>query len=401
VDEALPVPLTQRLSSRHWAALDIFVAVILANASIVGTAVGDDRGGPHGAVFNTVRYAAIIATCLPLPFRRKFPTAVLAIVTPAAVVTLALGVRGPTILVVVLAIYSVAATSPRRTSLTAAGAVIAAILFGELVAIGGPDWGGMVSTPPIVLVGWLAGENTRTRRAYLEGVADRAAEQERERDERVRRAAVDERLRIARELHDVVAHAMSVIAIRSGVARMVIDTQPDEAREALAIIETTTRRALKEMRLIVGVLRQGESANGELEPAPGLGDISTLLTEVGLAGVPVDLHVDGEQRPLPPGVDVSAYRIVQEALTNVVRHAGKAKVDLAIRYLADELEIEVTDDGGGRYPEPRPTSDGDARGHGLVGMRERVALFGGRLSAGPQAGGFRVVAHFPTDERVR
>ncbi len=400
VDEGLPLPLTQRLSPRLWIGLDVVVAAILATGSFAAAAVGD-HPGPRGAAWDAARALAILAACVPLPFRRRYPIQVLAIVTLAVVVLLRVGSHGPIIGVVVFAIYSVAAVSPRRTSLRAAGIVIAAILVGELLFAGGPAWGGMVSTPPVVLVGWLAGENTRTRRAYLDGVAERAAEQERERDERIRRAAVDERLRIARELHDVVAHTMSVIAVRSGVARMVMDTQPDEARQALAIIETTTRRALQEMRLIVGVLRQGEQGAGELQPAPGLGDLSGLLAEIGEAGVPVELHVEGERRPLPPGVDVSAYRIVQEALTNVVRHAGAAKVDVAIRYRADELEIEINDDGGGRYRDPAMASAGGTQGHGLVGMRERVALFGGRLAAGPMGGGFRVVARFPTEDAVR
>jgi signal transduction histidine kinase len=401
VDEALPLPLTQRLKPRHWVAIDVALAAFFAAGLVGGTAIEHHHVGPGGTGWDVVRYAAIAAACLPLPFRRRRSGRVLAVISAAAVVLVALGARGPNMAALVLAVYSFTAASPRRRSLTAAAGVIAAVLLGALVADGGPGWGNMISAPPLILVGWLAGENTRTRRAYIQDVAERAAERERQREDRSRRAAADERLRIARELHDVVAHAMSVVAVRSGVARMVIDSQPDEAREALAIIETTSRRALQEMRLLVGVLRQGEDAEAELVPAPGLADLPELLTQIGQAGVPVKLHVDGERRLLPPGVDLSAYRIVQEALTNVVRHVGPARANLSIRYRPDELEIEVADDGGRRYPSSAPLLAEPGQGHGLVGMRERVALFGGQLTAGPSNGGFLVVAHFPTDEARR
>jgi signal transduction histidine kinase len=230
-------------------------------------------------------------------------------------------------------------------------------------------------------------------------VAERAAEREREREERIGRAATDERVRIARELHDVVAHAVSVIAVRSGVARMVLDTQPEEAREALGIIESTSRQALQEMRLLVGVLRQEREPAAELGPAPGLRDLSGLVQQIGEAGVGVDVHIEGEPHPLPAGIDVSAYRIVQEALTNVVRHAGPATAKLWIRYRHQEIEIEILDDGGRRQSDrPAPYLTAEGRGHGLVGMRERAALYGGEFIAGPAGDGFRVVARLPTDE---
>jgi signal transduction histidine kinase len=245
---------------------------------------------------------------------------------------------------------------------------------------------------------------------------------------------------------------MSVVAVRSSVARVVLESQPDEARQALEIIEVVSRRAMHEMRLLVGVLRQGETV-GDLSPAPGLADLPGLVAEIGAAGVPVTVHVEGQARPLPAGIDVSAFRIVQEALTNVVRHARPASAHLELRFRSDEVEIEVSDNGGppvgpypahpGPKPAPEPvlvlasppsrahaappvgaatkptvgaapgaptgTTAGSANtsaaagangsGHGLVGMRERVALFGGTFNSGPAGLGYRVLAVLPTDER--
>jgi signal transduction histidine kinase len=250
----------------------------------------------------------------------------------------------------------------------------------------------VVPTALAVLLAWLAGENTRSRRVYAAAVAQRAAERELEREERSRRAVAEERIVIARELHDIVAHAMSVITVRAGVARMVMSAQPEEAAEALGIIETTARRALQEMRLLVGVLRNVEGGDGDLGPAPGLGSIVDLIDQAGHAGVAVTVEIVGERRVVPGGADLSAYRIIQEALTNVVKHAGPTRARLRIEYRPDDIVIEVTDEGGPRWDPPQvdPTS-----GHGLIGMRERVALYGGALSAGPQGRGFAVRACLP------
>jgi signal transduction histidine kinase len=398
VDEALPLPFTQRLSARHKVAIDAVFALLVLVASIGGV-VTEHHGGPTGVGWDIVRSLAITVACVAFVFRRRAPLVVLGVMTPAAVLLGAIGVRGPFLIVLAAAIYMVAATSDHRISLTIVGTVVGSVAFGALISDGGPDWGGALSGPAVVLVGWLAGENTRARRAYARGLAERAAEREREREERVRRAAADERVRIARELHDVVAHAMSVVAVRSGVARMVLDSQPEEAREALGIIETISRRALAEMRLLVGVLRQPEEGVAELGPAPGLGDLDELVGQMGEAGLQVAMHVEGVERPLPAGVDVSAYRIVQEALTNVVRHVGPANAELWIRYRPDEVDIEVTDDGGARQVAGSAAPLlGESGGHGLVGMRERVAIYGGELLAGPAGDGYRVLARIPTDE---
>jgi signal transduction histidine kinase len=288
-----------------------------------------------------------------------------------------------------MALYSFVAVSSRRASLVtvslSAGAIVAATV------VGGGDMvvEVVVGNVAVVLVGWLAGENTRASRAYAGQRAERAAEKAAaaaaERTEQVRRVLADERAQIARELHDIVAHAMSVIAVRSGVARMVIDTDPQQAREALSIIETTTRRSLHEMRLLVSVLRD-----------TGDRDLDRLVATTAAAGVTVEVTIEGTARVLSPAADLSAYRIVQEALTNVVRHAGPTRAQVQISYWPGELGIEVTDDGPcGQAPPPVSRA---GSGHGLIGMRERAALFGGELAAGRDAAGFRVKAIIPTTD---
>jgi len=387
VDQGPSLPLTQRLTRRHWIAIDILLAGIMATAAALG-----EQQHPYGIGWDAARYLAILGACLPLPLRRRNPMEALYIIGPALVVLVALGGRGPILVPSAAVVYSIAATMERRPSVKAAVAIVVGVSVGAMLAAGGPDWAGIASLPAVVVVGWLAGENTQARRAYAHGVADRAAERERERADRSLRAVTDERLRIARDLHDILAHAISVIAIRSGVARMVLDTQPDEAREALGIIESTSKRALAEMRLLVGVLRQPDDT-AELGPAPGLADLPDLIDQVSLAGVDVDLDAEADALSLPAGLDLAAYRIIQEALTNVVRHAGPTTVHLTMRHGHDQLEIEVVDDGAraGRPPVLAPPG----KGHGLVGMRERVGLYGGSLTAAPSGSGFRVFASLP------
>jgi signal transduction histidine kinase len=396
VDVGAPLPFSQRLSARQWLLIDCGWAVLVA-VTTTAAILTDRFGGPSGHGWDVARVAATVAVGAVLPMRRVYPRQVLACEAVLVALVLApVGVRGPISTFPALALYTLAAANDRRLPIVTVASVAGLLGFGALLTQGGPDWGAVVSGPAIALVGWLAGENTRTRRAYTRAVAERAAERELEREERVQRAAAGERVRIARELHDVVAHAMSVVAVRAGVARVVLDSQPEEAREALGIIETTSRRALQEMRLIVDVLRQPEEPAAELAPAPGLADIDHLIEQVAQAGVRVETSTEGTIRALPPGVDLSAYRIIQEALTNVVRHAGPSNAQLRLRYTLAELEIELTDDGGS----PAPAADDTGGGHGLVGMRERVALYGGQFSAGATADGFHVLARLPTnDER--
>jgi signal transduction histidine kinase len=246
----------------------------------------------------------------------------------------------------------------------------------------------------ILAVAWMLGHFVGDRQVYAAQLEERTAELEQAREELARRAVVEERLRLARELHDVVAHAMSVIAVQSGVGAHVANTQPKEARRSLAAIEATSRAALEELRRLLGVLRQEDEPQGALAPVPGLADLEGLLAEVAKAGLAVKLQVNGTRPPLPAGVDLSAYRIVQEALTNVVKHAGPARAQVTIRYRDHDVTVEVIDDGRGAV-----TSASDGRvgtGHGLIGMRERVQAFGGDLEVGPRpGGGFRVAARLP------
>jgi signal transduction histidine kinase len=242
---------------------------------------------------------------------------------------------------------------------------------------------------------WLVGWNLRRRRARWAELQARTERLERERQEEARRAVAEERLRIARELHDVIAHSMSVIAVQSAVGNHVIDAQPAEARQALAAIEATSRSALTEMRRLLGVLRQAGEPRGSLTPAPGLADLASLVAQVQDAGLRVWINVEGHRGSVPPGVDLSAYRVIQEALTNVIKHAGSSSATVTIRYGDDSVAVEITNQGPAaphlRVPRPRIGS-----GHGIIGMRERVAVFGGEFAAGPRPdGGFLVRACFP------
>jgi signal transduction histidine kinase len=395
------LPLLRRLAAHRFTtaqlvAIDVVTVVLVA--VVFGLFLPHRAPRASGVAWDADGWVTYAVAAVAVPFRRWFPRATLALVLPAAMVALYLRAGGGAVIYVVMAVYSVVAVSSRRAALITTCAVASAVLAATILGGGDQVITGAIAGVALVLLGWLAGENTRAGRIYAAQQAERAAEKAAaaaaERAEQVRRALADERAQIARELHDIVAHAMSVIAVRSGVARMVIDTDPQQAREALAIIETTTRRSLREMRLLVNVLRDSGNHDAELAPVPGLSDLSLLVAEVAAAGVTVDVQVDGTVRDLPPAADLSAYRIVQEALTNVVRHVGPTRARVRITYRPAELSVEVTDDGpiGQSPPVSRPGS-----GHGLIGMRERAALFGGELAAGPYAAGFRVTASLPTN----
>ncbi|MGF7234085.1 MAG: sensor histidine kinase [Frankia sp.] len=400
-------PIIHRVFKRHYPAdqlLYLDVAAVILLAVICLFVLPPDVPKVHGTDWHIAAGIGYCAAALATLLRRRFPRSALVLVEVIAAVAECLRAPGPTPFYTMMALYSVVAISSRRAAGLVAGLVAVGVLGSTVVAGGGADRvvAATIGGLALVGVGWLVGENTRANRVYAFRLAERAAEKaaafEAERAEQVRRAVADERVEIARELHDVVAHAMSVIAVRSGVARMVIDTQPEQAREALGIIETTTRRSLREMRLLVGVLRDGAEHPAELGPVPGLADLDHLLAEVAAAGVQVDVHIEGEMRPLPPAASLSVYRIVQEALTNVVRHAGPTSAILRVRFRPDELDLEVIDDGP-RSSAPRNlTLPRQGTGHGLIGMRERAALFGGSLEAGPCGAGFRVRAELYTSD---
>ena len=292
--------------------------------------------------------------------------------------------------VVLLSIYTAAAVlPPRRARLLLAAAVVFGVV-GATASPGPTD----VGVPALIVSAWLLGNYVGSRRRYTAELEDKNRLLEQARIELADRAVTEERLRIARELHDVVAHTMSVVAVHAGTGRMVADEDPAAARQALATIETTTRSALVEMRRMLGVLRGSDGDEpGTLAPAPGLGDLDALVADVVRSGVTVEVRVEGDRTDVPAGVDLAAYRIVQEALTNVIKHAGRVRVSVAVRYGDDAVTVEVDDEGpAGHQAQSVPV----ATGHGLAGMRERVAMYHGDLDVGPgPIGGFHVAARLP------
>jgi signal transduction histidine kinase len=327
-----------------------------------------------------------LALCATVLLRRRAPLVAMAAVLAGGVVldqAATPGTDDPIVMIVVLllVVYSVGAYTEGRAAWIGAGLVALAILGGFAQDPDDADFGGFVF---FLLVGgspWLAGRAIRRRRL-------REQELIVEREQKARVAVLEERTRIARELHDVVSHAISVVVLQARGGRKALSDEPDDARDAFDEIERTAAQALAEMRRLLGMLR-AEDEEVALAPQPSLAHLGTLVANVSEAGLPVELRVEGEPTALPPGVDLSAYRIVQEALTNALKHAGPARARVLVRYAADGVEVEVTDDGTG-------ATNGDGGGHGLVGMRERVAVYGGELESGPSpSGGYAVRARLP------
>jgi signal transduction histidine kinase len=345
----------------------------------------------------------VLLQTLSLVFRRRAPFTVFAIAALALAVQGTLELQGPlfAFLAVNLALYSLAAYGRRRLAILGAG-VWALLLAVRLVRLIVTTWPHVAITDlydvfdDFVLLGaaWTLGEGVRQRRAHAAALEDRAARLEREREEKARQAAAQERLRIARELHDVVAHSLSVIGVQAGAARLVLDADPDptRAREAVAAIEATANQAMTEMRRALGILRDTERSGAALAPLPGLGQLPSLLDQMRAAGLAAELTVQGTPRPLATSIDLSAYRIVQEALTNALKHARATRAEVVVCYGAHDIQVEVTDDGRGP-----PPAAGPSQGAGMIGMRERVALFGGELSVGPlPQRGYAVRVRLPT-----
>jgi signal transduction histidine kinase len=364
----LPSRLPERL------VVDRLLAVVLALDALLEVLVGGDGSGHRLAV-------GLLAPLLTLPVavRRRFPLLVGAGVPVLGSVEHAYWPAGAIAYPVAefCALYALAAWTPSRRFLLGSGVFAAAALF----ANGLPDRGGVgfvvIVLVVVLLVRRILGD--RERRAELA---------ERERDLAAREAVVEERARIARELHDAIAHDVSLMVVQAGAERRVLDAQAGSTREVLQTIEQIGRGALTEMRRLVGMLRNG--SGNPLVPQPSLADLPRLVAQVSEAGLPVELTVEGEPRALPLGIELSAYRIVQEALTNALKHAGEARATVRVGYGPDQLELEVVDDGVGS---PATVLGG---GHGLVGMRERVALYGGRLDAGRAGGrGFSVRVVLP------
>ncbi|MFF0576769.1 sensor histidine kinase [Streptosporangium saharense] len=335
-----------------------------------------------------------VACCLSLALRRRAPFPLLLVVCLAGVALATLGLDGlplwPAVLVLV---YTVAAH--RGLALSLCGLAWSFVCHFASAAVGGTlgDWGLHLPVTVLTVTLWITGRSVRLRRAYLEELRDRARRTEWAREADTRAARAEERSRIARELHDVVAHHVSVMTVQASAARRVLATNPEGAREALSAIEEMGRTAMAEMRNIVGVLRT-DTSPAERNPQPGVAEIPALVDQMREAGLRAQLWVEGVPGALPPGVDLAAYRLVQEALTNSLRHAGPlARAWVTVRHEHGQLAVQVEDDGRGTNGE---SGAGEGSGHGLVGIRERVALYGGVLRIGPRPeGGFEVNARFP------
>ncbi|GAB2946973.1 sensor histidine kinase [Micromonospora polyrhachis] len=371
---------------------DLVAGVLITVAYLTFAELDGTDGLPAFSGPPWLGWLVAAAVGLPLAARRIRPRTVLAAVTAATATATLLDLTREPYVAVAFALYLVALREPVRWSVSLLAATLlvstAGVYLGEAVLT--PSGSVADAMPTIGLVwlvvgaGWVVGVVTRHRRAR----ADQAAHRERERDKQQIQAA--ERLRIAREMHDIVSHHLSLIAVQAGIANHVAEEHPAEAREALRVIETTSRGALTEMRGMLGVLRvDPERAATTRKPAPGLAGLSELADRAAAAGVTVELDVTTVGTPPPPGVQLATYRIVQEALTNVVKHAAPAHC--AVRVVAGDglMTVDVTDDG------VRPARNGSG-GHGLIGMRERVTMYGGDLTAGPcPDAGFTVSARIP------
>lgn len=357
------------------------------------------QGLPHEIPL-VAHIALTLVMCVPLVWRRRWPRVVFTVVCLAAFVQWLAAVN-VTIsdFASLVAMYTIAAQCVFRWSLAAllvceAGMVMA---VGRLALQPGPQEQWKSAIPFAVMIGaiWLCGLYISTRRMYTQSLEERARRLERERDAQAEVAAAAERARIAREMHDVIAHSISVMVIQADGASYAVDTDTERARRAMRAIGDTGRQALMEMRRMLGVLREGDG-KATLAPQPGVEQLPDLVQQIRTAGLPVGYEVSGEPLPMPAGLALVVYRIVQEALTNVMKHAGPAAMaQVSLRYGDQSIEVRVRDDGRG-------ATISDGRGHGLVGMRERAAVYGGQVSAAPAAGGgFEVVARLPVKEEVK
>jgi signal transduction histidine kinase len=387
---AVGVPLTQRLSLRLRAANPWVIDSVLATAFLVIVLVTHlARTDFKYRDPNLLSVLLAIGVAVPYYFRRHAPLAVL-LVSEVCLVTLTVGDyrTGAAPGVLLVGLYTVAAWCDVRDRAIGAGAIVIGLTVMAVVGIPGAGGWAIASYFAAFAAAYLLGSTMRNRRLYGDELEARSSALERERNEGTRRALAEERLRIAQELHDVVAHSMGVIAVQAGVGAHVIDSEPGEAKMALEAISQTSRSTLVELRRMLGVLREDEGAS--YVPTPGLADLHRLVQDVASAGLHAEVRVEGTTTKLPAGVDFTAYRIVQEALTNVLKHAGRATATVIIGYEGTALRLEILDDGRG------VNGQATAVGHGLVGMRERVGVYGGSFEAGPlTGGGFRVTVRLP------
>ncbi|MFI1177155.1 sensor histidine kinase [Streptomyces melanogenes] len=391
---------------RHPTAVDTLWAVFLlgiSGMSLVSAGVG--HGSTPAALLIAIGLSVVVA------LRRRAPEKMVVLAAMMGLAQLALNVS-PNVsdFAMLVAIYTAAAVGERWASRFA---LVGSLLAAVIAMVRWPDYSdngdsnGMspgqtvffvvVMTVPFILA-WVLGDSMRTRRAYFAQLEERAARLEKEREAQAKVAVAAERARIARELHDVVAHNVSVMVVQADGAAYVMESAPDQAKIALETISMTGRQALAEMRRLLGVLRTGEHREaGEYVPQPDVEQIEELVEQVRTAGLTVDFKIEGTPRPLPSGVELTAYRIVQEALTNTRKHGGpEAGASVRLVYFDDGLGLLVEDDGRGAAHEMYEDGGADGQGHGLIGMRERVGMVGGTLDAGPRpGGGFRISALLP------
>ncbi|WP_225801800.1 sensor histidine kinase [Streptomyces sp. NK15101] len=386
---------------RHPTGVDGFWAVVLLGFSLLWV------GTTYPTVDHPVAYGLVAALfSLVVALRRRAPEKMLVLAVALGVVQLVLGLM-PFMadFAMLVIIFTVAAhDGPRWASrLALIGGLSASTLSQLRWPMEGTGSGAakvfftIIMTVPFALA-WVLGDSLRTRRAYFAQLEERASRLEQEREAQAKVAVAAERARIARELHDVVAHNVSVMVVQADGAAYVMDSSPETAKQALETISTTGRQALAEMRRLLGILRTGEHQEaGEYVPQPDVQQIEDLVEQVRGAGLTVDFAIEGSPRPLPSGVELTAYRIVQEALTNTRKHGGPdAGASVRLVYFDDGLGLLVEDDGRGAPQEMYEDGGADGRGHGLIGMRERVGMVGGTLDAGPRpGGGFRISALLP------
>jgi signal transduction histidine kinase len=392
--DALEPPLAYRLTGRQWLALDA-VAAVLAMVWVTF-----DVRLAHGIRFvmpGASTAVLMMAATLPVAVRRIWPVPALAVVAVGIGALTATG-RAPSAGDVTLGmvVYMAAVRLRRRDSLIALIATEIVVGSGLLAAIASHGQRVLLHSMLAAVVVWFVGDAIRERRRYLAGLAEQTWQRQRADAERNRQAIREERVRIARDLHDVVAHSLSVVTVQAGIGRKVGAARPVEALRALRGVEVSSRDALDELRRILGLLRgDDEDADSpSLAPAPGIADLDELAEMSRTAGTPVRLSVTGEAATLTPAAALTVYRIVQEALTNVVRHAPRAEADVQVRMGASGVHIRVTDNGPGGSPAPADTDP--AAHHGILGMRERAAAFDGTLDARPRPdGGFGVTAFLP------
>ena len=396
VDQVAPVE-TRLMRSTRWFrelnpwAIDAVLGTVITIVGIIGLFADYDasKGYRHSD-----GWAVLLSLACTLPFfvRRRFPlTTHLTIVTALVVLSTIGNPANVQSQVILITAFTVGSHCDGVKRLIGLAGLIVGVAVVALVGIPDATTANVLLSGAFYVTAYFFGSTVRNRRLYLDQLEERAVLLERERDEEAQRAVGEERLRIAQELHDVVAHSMGVIAVQAGVGAHVIETDPVEAKKSLEAIARTSRSTLTEIRRMLGVLREGEGA--DYAPAPGLGDLDRLVRDVGAAGLPVAVDFDGTQTDIPPGVDFTAYRIVQEALTNALKHAGPAHARVHVGYQPAALCIEIVDDGRGINGKPHPG------GHGLMGMRERVGVYGGSFEAGPvTGGGFRVAVRLPYGE---